>query len=313
VRAIQVARFGGPEVLEPVDLPTPEPIPTEVRVRVQAAGVNPVDWKTRQGGARARALYDLPFVLGWDVAGVVDAVGGGVTRFAVGDEVFGLPWFPRLASAYAEYVTAPSRQFARIPHALDTVQAGGLPLAGLTAWQALVDTAKLERGDRVLIHAAAGGVGHLAVQIAKARGAHIVATARAGKHEFLRGLGVERVIDYTDVAFEAQAGEVDVVLDLIGTEDYGMRSLQILREGGLLIQVPSGAPESVKHAARDQGKRLTGILVEPDGHAVEQLAALADAGELHVEVAETLPLEQAARAHELGEEGRVQGKLVLVP
>jgi NADPH:quinone reductase-like Zn-dependent oxidoreductase len=313
VRAIQLARFGGPEVLEPVDLPTPEPIPTEVRVRVQAAGVNPVDWKTRQGGARARALYDLPFVLGWDVAGVVDAVGGGVTRFAVGDEVFGLPWFPRLASAYAEYVTAPSRQFARIPHALDTVQAGGLPLAGLTAWQALVDTAKLERGDRVLIHAAAGGVGHLAVQIAKARGAHIVATARAGKHEFLRGLGVERVIDYTDVAFEAQAGEVDVVLDLIGTEDYGMRSLQILREGGLLIQVPSGAPESVKHAARDQGKRLTGILVEPDGHAVEQLAALADAGELRVEVAETLPLEQAARAHELGEEGRVQGKLVLVP
>jgi NADPH:quinone reductase-like Zn-dependent oxidoreductase len=313
VRAIQLARFGGPEVLEPVDLPTPEPIPTEVRVRVQAAGVNPVDWKTRQGGARARALYDLPFVLGWDVAGVVDAVGGGVTRFAVGDEVFGLPWFPRLASAYAEYVTAPSRQFARIPHALDTVQAGGLPLAGLTAWQALVDTAKLERGDRVLIHAAAGGVGHLAVQIAKARGAHIVATARAGKHEFLRGLGVERVIDYTDVAFEAEAGEVDVVLDLIGTEDYGMRSLQILREGGLLIQVPSGAPESVKHAARDQGKRLTGILVEPDGHAVEQLAALADAGELRVEVAETLPLEQAARAHELGEEGRVQGKLVLVP
>jgi NADPH:quinone reductase-like Zn-dependent oxidoreductase len=313
VRAVQVSRFGGPEVLEPVDLPTPEPIPTEVRVRVQAAGVNPVDWKTRQGGARARALYDPPLVLGWDLAGVVDSVGGGVTRFAVGDEVFGMPWFPRLASAYAEYVTAPSRQFARIPHPLDTVQAGGLPLAGLTAWQALVDTAKLERGDRVLIHAAAGGVGHLAVQIAKARGAHIVATARANKHEFLRGLGVERLIDYTDVAFEAEAGEVDVVLDLIGTEDYGMRSLQTLREGGLLIQVPSGAPDSVNQAARDQGKRSTGILVEPDGQALEQLAALADAGELRVEVAETLPLEQAARAHELGEEGRVQGKLVLVP
>jgi NADPH:quinone reductase-like Zn-dependent oxidoreductase len=313
VRAVQVSRFGGPEVLEPVDLPTPEPIPTEVRVRVQAAGVNPVDWKTRQGGARARALYDPPVVLGWDVAGVVDSVGGGVTRFAVGDEVFGMPWFPRLASAYAEYVTAPSRQFARIPHPLDTVQAGGLPLAGLTAWQALVDTAKLERGDRVLIHAAAGGVGHLAVQIAKARGAHIVATARANKHEFLRGLGVERLIDYTDVTFEAEAGEVDVVLDLIGTEDYGMRSLQTLREGGLLIQVPSGAPDSVNQAARDQGKRSTGILVEPDGQALEQLAALADAGELRVEVAETLPLEQAARAHELGEEGRVQGKLVLVP
>ena len=313
MKAVQIARFGPPEVLEPVDLPTPEPIPTEVLVRVQAAGVNPVDWKTRAGGGRGSALYDLPIVLCWDVAGVVDQVGGGVTRFAVGDEVFGMPWFPRLAGAYAEYVTAPSRQFARIPDALDTVYAGGLPLAGLTAWQALVDTARLERGDRVLIHAAAGGVGHLAVQIAKARGAHIIATARANKHEFLRGLGVEKLIDYTDVAFEAEAGEVDVVLDLVGTEDYGMRSLQTLREDGLLIQVPSSAPESVKHAARDQGKRATGILVEPDGHALEQLAALADAGELRVEVAEALPLEQAARAHALGEEGRVQGKLVLVP
>jgi NADPH:quinone reductase-like Zn-dependent oxidoreductase len=124
---------------------------------------------------------------------------------------------------------------------------------------------------------------------------------------------VEKLIDYTDVPFEAEAGEVDVVLDLIGTEDYGMRSLQVLRPGGLLIQVPSGAPEAVKQAARDQGKRSTGILVEPDGHALEQLAALAGNGELRVEIAEELPLEQAARAHALGEEGRVQGKLVLVP
>jgi len=313
MRAIQANGYGAPDVLEPVDLPTPEPIATEVLVRVQAAGVNPVDWKTRARGPGGVVQLEPPVVLGWDVAGVVDQVGGGVTRFAVGDEVFGMPWFPRLGRAYAEYVTAPSRQFARIPEGLDTVQAGGLPLAGLTAWQALVDTAGVTRGDRVLIHAAAGGVGHLAVQIAKSRGAHIIATARANKHDFLRGLGVEQIIDYTDVAFEAEAGEVDVVLDLVGTEDYGMRSLQTLRDGGLLIQVPSSAPESVKHAGRDQGKRVTGILVEPDGHALEQLAALAGNGALRVEVAEELPLEQAARAHTLGEEGRVQGKLVLVP
>ena len=313
MRAVQVSRWGPPEVLEPVDLPTPEPIATEVLVRVQAAGVNPVDWKTRAGEGRARSLYHPPFVVGWDVAGVLDQVGDGVTRFVPGDQVFGMPWFPRLAGAYAEYVTAPSRQFARIPDTLDSVQAGALPLAGLTAWQSLVDTAKLERGDHVLIHAAAGGVGHLAVQIAKARGAHIVATARTNKHEFLRGLGVERLIDYTDVAFEAEAGEVDVVLDPVGTKDYGVRSLQCLREGGLIIQLTGGAPESVKHAAREQGKRATGILVEPDGHALEQLAGLADAGQLHVEVAEELPLEQAARAHELSQSGRTQGKLVLVP
>jgi NADPH:quinone reductase-like Zn-dependent oxidoreductase len=162
----------------------------------------------------------------------------------------------------------------------------------------------------VLIHAAAGGVGHLAVQIAKARGAHIIATARERKHDFLRGLGVDHPIDYTDVAFEAESGEVDVVLDLVATEDYGMRSLQVLREGGLLIQVPSGAPQSVEHAAAEQRKRLTHILVEPDGRALEQLVALEN---LDIEVAQTFPLDEAARAHAVGEQGRVQGKLVLVP
>jgi NADPH:quinone reductase-like Zn-dependent oxidoreductase len=309
VRAVQVSRLGGPDVLEPVELPRPEPVPTEVLVRVHAAGVNPVDWKTRTRGMGT--LGDPPFIVGWDVAGVVEAVGGGVTRFAPGDDVLGMPWFPRQAGAYAEYVTAPSRQFARAPANLDRVHAGALPLASLTAWQALVDTAHLSRGDRVLIHAAAGGVGHLAVQIAKARGAHVIATARAEKHEFLRGIGVDHPIDYTDVAFEAEPGEVDVVLDLIGTEDYGLRSLKVLRQGGLIIQVPSGWPPLVGEAARAQGKRHTGILVEPDGHDLEQIAALAGDGLLRVEVAGTFPLEQAAKAHEAGESGRTQGKLVL--
>jgi len=307
VKAVQVTRPGGPEVLEVVDLPKPEPIPTEVLVRVRAAGVNPVDWKTRTRGLMAGEAP--PFVVGWDVAGVVEAVGGGVTRFTEGDEVFGMPWFPRQAAAYAEYVTAPSRQFARKPEGMTFEQAGGLPLAGLTAWQALVETGQVGRGDRVLIHAAAGGVGHLAVQIAKARGAHVIATARAEKHAFLRGLGVDHPIDYTDVAFEAEAGEVDVVLDLIGNEDYARRSLRCLRDGGLLIEVPSGAPQSVHDEARDQGKRSTGILVEPDGHGLEQLAVLG----LDVEVAKALPLDQAARAHELGEAGRTKGKIVLLP
>ena len=311
MRSIRQQAFGGPEVLELTEVARPVPLPTEMLVRVRAVGVNPVEAVIRSG--QFPLLGEPPFVLGWDVSGVVEDVEPGVTRFQPGDEVYGMPFFPRAAGTYAEYVAAPSRQLARKPAGLSHAEAAALPLAGLTAWQALVDTAQVAAGQRVLIHGAGGGVGHLAVQIAKARGAHIIATARANKHEFLRGLGVEKLIDYTDVAFEAEAGEVDVVLDLVGTEDYGMRSLQTLREDGLLIQVPSSAPESVKHAARDQGKRATGILVEPDGHALEQLAALADAGELRVEVAEALPLEQAARAHALGEEGRVQGKLVLVP
>jgi len=311
MRVVEVERAGGPEVLRVVERDRPAPLPTEVLVRVHAAGVNPVDWKTRSGSGMAPVLGAPPFVVGWDVAGVVEEVGRGVTRFAAGDEVYGMPWFPREAGAYAEYLTAPSRQLASRPAALDHVHAAALPLAGLTAWQALVDTAGIEPGARVLVHAAAGGVGHLAVQIAKAHGAHVLGTARADKHDFLRELGVDEPIDYTSTDFAEVAGEVDVVLDLIGSEDYGLRSLAVLADGGLLIQVPSGAGERVAEEGRRQGRRVTGILVEPDGYALGELAALADAGRLRVEVERTLPLAEAGRAHELGEQGRTRGKLVL--
>ena len=311
MRVVEVERAGGPEVLRVVERDRPAPLPTEVLVRVHAAGVNPVDWKTRSGSGMAPVLGAPPFVVGWDVAGVVEEVGRGVTRFAAGDEVYGMPWFPREAGAYAEYLTAPSRQLASRPAALDPVHAAALPLAGLTAWQALVDTAGIEPGARVLVHAAAGGVGHLAVQIAKAHGAHVLGTARADKHDFLRELGVDEPIDYTSTDFAEVAGEVDVVLDLIGNEDYGLRSLAVLADGGLLIQVPSGAGERVAEEGRRQGRRVTGILVEPDGYALGELAALAVAGRLLVEVERTLPLAEAGRAHELGEQGRTRGKLVL--
>jgi NADPH:quinone reductase-like Zn-dependent oxidoreductase len=284
-----------------------------VLVRVRAAGVNPVDVKTRAGSGMSALLGEPPFVVGWDVSGVVEAVGVGVTRFAVGDEVYGMPWFPREAGAYAELVTAPSRQFAPKPRLADHVAAGAMPLASLTAWQALVDTAGVKEGDRVLVHAAAGGVGHLATQIAKARGAHVYGTARAEKHDFLRAHGVDEPIDYTSERWEDVAGGVDVVLDLIGTTEYGMRSLDALSDGGLLIQVPSGADRDVAEAARERGLRATGILVEPDGHALELIAALVDDGALAAEVQDAIPLDEAARAHEASESGRTRGKLVLVP
>ncbi len=311
MRAVVVERFGGPEVLRLAERDRPDPLPTEILVRVRTAGVNPVDASTRAGKGQADVLGPPPFVVGWDVCGVVEAVGRGVTRFAAGDQVFGMPWFPRPAGAYADYVTAPSRQFAHRPEQLDEVSAGGLPLAGLIAWQSLVDTAGVGERQRVLIHGAAGGVGHLAVQIAKSRGAYVLGTVRADQSDFVCSVGLDEPIDYTDTAFEDVARDVDVVIDLVGSEDGGMRSLRTMRPDGLLIQVPSRAPASVLTAARAQGKRATGIIVEPDGTGLQRLGEMAESGALKVRIAEVLPLQQAARAHQLLEAGPGGGKIVL--
>jgi NADPH:quinone reductase-like Zn-dependent oxidoreductase len=304
---------GGPEVLELQDVERPEPVQTEVLVRVAAAGINPVDYKTRRYGGNPKAVGEPPLILGWDLAGVVEETSRSLTRFAVGDRVFGMPFFPRLARAYAEYVTSPSRQLARTPGGLTDEQAAGLPLAGLTAWQSLVDVADVGEGDRVLIHAAAGGVGHLAVQIAKSRGAYVIGTARAPNHDFLRELGVDEPIDYTTTPWEQTVSDVDVVLDLIGSEDYGVRALETLGEGGLLIVVPGGVREAVATAAEELSKRTSGIQVEPDYCALESLAALVDEGKLTVTVDETFPLAQASEAHQRLEEGGARGKIVLIP
>ena len=307
MRAITQMALGGPEVLELADVPRPEPGPTEVLVRVAAAGVNPVDWKIR---ARGGFLGEPPFTVGWDVAGIVEDVGLGVTRFEPGDRVFGMPRFPKEAGAYAEYVTAPSRQLARTPELLTDVEAAALPLAGLTAWQALVDTADVQPGRRVLVLGAAGGVGHLAVQIAKARSAYVIGTARAAKHAFLAELGADEAIDYTSEVVEAHVHDVDVVLDLVGDEASG-RALAALRDGGIFIVVPSASGIELLREAAGGRVRVTGILVEPDRLGLEALAELVERGALRPHVAATFPLEQAAAAHELGETGRTQGKLVL--
>ncbi len=307
MRAIRQQTLGGPEVLELVEVARPEPGPTEVLVRVAAAGVNPVDWKVRTRGG---LLGEPPFTVGWDVAGIVEVLGGGVTRFAVGDRVLGMPRFPREAAAYAEYVTSPSRQLARIPEGLGDIEAAGLPLAGLTAWQALVETADVQPGQRVLVLAAAGGVGHLAVQIAKARGAYVLGTARASKHDFLHELGVDEPIDYTTGSVGERVRDVDVVLDLVGGE-AGLDAFPALREGGIFIRVPSASDLDSLLESAEGRVRVTGILVEPDRLGLEALADLVASGQLRVHVSQTFPLEQASRAHELGETGRTQGKLVL--
>jgi NADPH:quinone reductase-like Zn-dependent oxidoreductase len=307
MRAISQETLGGPEVLELVEMPRPDPAPTEVLVRVTAAGVNPVDWKVRAGGG---FLGQPPFTVGWDVAGVVEELGRGVTRFRAGDRVFGMPRFPREAAAYAEYVTSPSRQLARTPESIGDVEAAALPLAGLTAWQALVETADLQSGQRVLILGAAGGVGHLGVQIAKARDAHVIGTARSGKHPFLYELGIDEAIDYTSEWIGDRVRDVDVVLDLVGDE-ASPGALSLLRDGGLFIAVPSGAGVERLRELAGGRVRVTGILVEPDRAGLEAIAELVESGALRVNVERTFPLAHAAEAHELGEAGRTQGKLVL--
>lgn len=308
MRAIVQKAFGGPEVLQLTEVPKPQPIPTEVLVRVHATGINPVDTFVRNGAFRI--LGEPPFTLGWDISGVVEEVVPGVTRFKVGDEVYGMPFFPRAAGAYADYVAAPSRQLARKPKNLDHVHAAALPLVGLTAWQSLVDGVHVEAGQRVLIHGGGGGVGHVAVQIAKALGAHVITTASAAKRDFVRDLGADEVIDYNAVDFTEAVANVDVVLEPIG-RGYAERSLKVLKPGGRLITIVQRTDAELARKTEAAGRRFVGITVEPDYVGLERLAELVEAGKLRPHVERTLPLEEAAKAHELVASGSTQGKIVL--
>ena len=306
MRAVRQDEFGGPEVLHVVEIDRPTTGVGQILVRVHAAGVNPVDAMNRESGALVGAP---PFILGWDVSGTVEAIGPGVTLYQSGDEVFGLLPFPAGHGAYAEHVVAPTRVFVPKPPSLSHIQAASLPLAGLTALQALVDTAGIGTGSRVLITAAAGGVGHLAVQIAKAYGAYVIGLASAGAVDFVASLGADEVIDYTTTDFAEVVSDLDVVFDLIG-RDYPAKALQVLRPGGSLV---SSLPQSLPAVAADaaaRGIRLAELLVEADRLGMTVLAELAGRGALTPTIAGTFPLEQAGEAQAY----RVSsGKVVLIP
>ncbi|MFJ5997221.1 NADP-dependent oxidoreductase [Streptomyces sp. NPDC092370] len=308
MRAISQDVLGGPEVLKEVEIECPAPKPNEVLVRVRAAGVNPTDWKHRATGG---FLGEPPFVLGWDVSGVVEAVGIGVVAFAPGDEVFGMLPYPYGHGSHAAYVIAPVRSLVRKPAGIDHTQAGALPLVSLTAWQALTEHADLRPGQRVLIHAAAGGVGHVAVQIAKARGAYVIGTASAGKHDFLRGIGVDETVDYRETDVTEAVKDVDVVLDTIGG-DTSLRSLRVLRHGGVLVSILPGGPDDLYEEAERLGVRALRMLVDADRSGMAAVAELVAAGKLRATIAGTFPLADAAEAHALGDTGRTTGKLVLL-
>ncbi|GAA2528950.1 NADP-dependent oxidoreductase [Microbacterium mitrae] len=299
--------LGGPEVLEIVEVQRPEPRTNEVLVRVHAAGLNPTDFKHR---AAKRFIEDPPFTLGWDVSGVVEKVGIGVARFAPGDEVFGMLPYPFGHGSHAEFVAAPARLFTKKPTSVDHVQAGALPLVSLTAWQALVENANLQPGQRVLVHAAAGGVGHIAVQIAKARGAYVIGTASAGKHEFLRELGADEAIDYHAEDFAEVAKDIDVVLDTIGGETQ-MRSLRTLRPGGIVVSIVPMGSDDFYREAEALGVRAVRMLVDASRSQLASIAELVDAGSVRARIAATFPLAEIAAAHALGETGRTAGKIVI--
>jgi len=299
---------GGPEVLDVVDVPRPTPGPGEVLVRAHAASLNPVDGKTRRGQGRD---LPLPASVGWDFAGVVETLGDGVEIFSVGNRVYGMPSFPSEAG-YGEYVVAPAEHWAPSPATLDDAAAAAVPLAALTALKAFREVADLQPGQRVLVHAAGGGVGHLAVQIAKILGAEVVATASAEKAAFVTELGADEVIDYRSTDFtEALAdAKVDLVLDLIGHEN-GVRSVRVTKPGGLVIGVPSGTGGDLEAAAEAAGVRSAGVMVSPNGAALREIAGWIDAGQLVPTVSESYDIHDVQDAHRSLDTGRTLGKIVL--
>jgi len=306
MKAVCIYSYGGPEVLTFEDAPRPHPGDGEVLVRVHAAGINPVDWKIREGQLKEMLHHTLPLVLGWDVSGVVETLGPGVHRLRVGDEVYSRPDIAR-DGAYAEFIVIKEAEVALKPKSIDHLHAAVLPLAGLTAWQTLFDAAGLSAGQRVLIHAAAGGVGHIAVQLAKWKGAHVIGTAAARNHDFLRQLGVDQIVDYDTERFEEVVQPVDVVLDTMGG-DTQTRSWKVVKRGGILVSVAS--PPSAELAAA-QGARQAFVFTQPNAAQLAEIAKLVEAERLKVVVETTLALSDATRGQELSQRGHQRGKIVL--
>ncbi len=308
MRIVTQHTTGGPEVLGVTQVDSPLPGPGEVRVAVRAIGVNPVDSAVRAG------LFPLigepPFTVGWDVAGEVDALGEGVDAFAIGDRVFGMPRFPQSAAAYAEQVVAPADQLVRTPGDTDDEHAAALPLAALTAYQALVEVAGIGAGDRVLVQAGGGGVGHLAVQIAKTLGAEVVATASPAKVEAVTGFGADQVVDYTRQDFTQVVEPVDLVIDPFGGENL-LRSVAVTRDGGVVASLLD-LDDAAAAAAEERGIRLVRIGVVPNQESLQAIADLVAEGTVTAHVAATYPLEKAGDAHTEIANG-VLGKLVLTP
>src|SRR3984893_6163710 len=306
MKAIRIHNYGGPEVLQYEDAPRPQPQAGEVLVRVHAAGVNPIDWKVREGHMKDFWPHKFPLILGWDLSGVVEEVGPRVSQFEKGDEVYSLP-DPTRDGAYADYIVVREPELALKPNSLHHIRAAAVPLAALTAWQSLFDTAQLQPGHRVLIHASSGGVGHFAVQLAKWKGAHVFATASTKNQDLLRKLGVDEPIDYIQQRFENVARNIDIVLDTIGGETQE-RSWSVLKKDGVLVSLVQPPSEE---KAEELGVRASFVAGHPSGAQLAEIAKMIDSGKLAPIIDRILPLSEARRAHELSQSGHVRGKIVL--
>ncbi len=309
MKAIRIHEYGGPEVLRYEDAPDPVLGDEDVLVRVHAAGVNPVDWKVREGMLKGGIDYALPMIPGWDLSGVVLATGREASHFLKGQEVYGRPDLAR-NGAYAEKIAVRQATLARKPVSVDHVTAAAVPLTALTAWQSLFDAAPgyqgahLQRGQSVLVHGASGGVGTFAVQLAKEHGARVIGTCSAANVAYVRSLGADEVVDYGKQRFEDVAKDVDVVLDLVGG-DVQERSWGVLKAGGILVSIIT--PPKPKPG----GPRGGYVFVQPSSDQLGSIATMIDAGKLRVEVSKVLPLAKAAEAQELSRAGHTRGKMVL--
>jgi NADPH:quinone reductase-like Zn-dependent oxidoreductase len=304
MNAIRIHEFGGPDVLQYETAPRPEPVADEVLVRVRAAGVNRVDTAVREGNF---GEVPFPWIPGWDLSGTVEAVGTDVTEFEEGDEVYGLVRFPEPGNADAEFAAVPANEIVEKPETLDHTEAAGVPMVALTAWQALFDKGELSEGQRVLIHAAAGGVGHMAVQLAKSQGAHVIGTASGDNEAFLRELGVDEFVNYRETRFEEELDDVDLVVDAIGG-DTREHSYEVLTEDGILAALVG---ELSDERAEEYGVHARRVGVRPDAVPLAEISELIDAGEVEPTISTTLPLADASEAHEQIEEGHTRGKIVL--
>ncbi len=313
MRAAVIDRLGEAAELHLAEVARPLRVNDEVLVRVVAAGVNPIDAKTRAGRGTSAAIESFPTVLGLDFAGVVEQVPYAAHPLQPGDAVFGMGRYPRGGGSYAEYIAVSSLSVLPKPAALSFAEAAAVPVAALTAWGMVVEQAKAHEGQRMLVHAGAGGVGHFAVQFARFFGAHVTATGSADNAEFLRGLGADDTIDYRSERFEERVRDLDVVIDLIGNvhADTGTRSLDVLRPGGLLVNAPTGSWPSMAADAAARGIRATGYNVSPDARTLAVISRLIEQGQVRPHVERVFPLAEAAAAHLLQEGGHVRGKLVL--
>lgn len=310
MKAIILKDFGGVEQFELTELPTPVIGEGEVLVQIKAISINPVDVKTRAGkGAAGKLKGENPMILGWDIAGIVTE--SKAEEFEAGDEVFGMVNFPGHGRAYAEYVAAPADQLALKPGAVNFESAAAATLAALTAWQAFSDHGRLRAGQRVLIHAAAGGVGHFAVQIARHTGAYVIGTASAENKDFVLGLGANECIDYKTQRFEEVVKDIDFVLDTIGGE-YIDRSLQVIKKGGTIVSIPSSANAGVQEKAKAKGIFGVTMMVQSSGEDMQHIAQLVGDGALRAEVSKVFPFGQMAEAHLAVETGKTRGKVVVI-